>query len=192
MEKFIISPAEQKVTRWSGGETRELYITGGAANYAARDFSLRLSSATVETDTSDFTALPGISRALMPLDNTIELVHDDGEPIRLAPFAVDYFSGGVATVSRGRCRDFNVMWREGAPFSVALTAPPSYPATQTGSDADYYYAYHGDFIIEAGGERILLEEGALLGLGTASEINIRPALGGTAQIIHVAITKIKE
>ena len=50
MKCKIFSPEQQRVSSWSGGQTRELYIAGGAADYAARDFLLRLSSATVETE----------------------------------------------------------------------------------------------------------------------------------------------
>ena len=56
MKCKIFSPEQQRVSSWSGGQTRELYIVGGAADYAARDFLLRLSSATVETEHSVFTA----------------------------------------------------------------------------------------------------------------------------------------
>lgn len=61
MKCKIFSPEQQRVSSWSGGQTRELYIAGGAADYAARDFLLRLSSATVETEHSVFTVPARVS-----------------------------------------------------------------------------------------------------------------------------------
>ena len=67
MKYKLILPVEQRVTRWSGGETRELYIAPENSSYAGRDFELRLSTATVETRTSDFTPLPDYQRILLLL-----------------------------------------------------------------------------------------------------------------------------
>ena len=39
--------------------------------------------------------------------------HDGGGPLRLEPFQAHAFDGGAATVSTGRCRDFNLMLRKG-------------------------------------------------------------------------------
>lgn len=121
MKCKIFSPEQQRVSSWSGGQTRELYIAGGAADYAARDFLLRLSSATVETEHSVFTSLPAYHRALMALSGTVRLAHD----------------GGAATESWGRCQDFNVMWAKDAPFTIELEAPTFYPCQYNGADEDF-------------------------------------------------------
>lgn len=41
------------------------------------------------------------------------LAHDGGGLLRLEPFQAHAFDGGAATVSTGRCRDFNLMLRKG-------------------------------------------------------------------------------
>ncbi len=96
---------------WSGGTTTELFIFPSTANYAARNFDFRLSTATVEVETSEFTALPGIARKLMVLEGKTTLTHQNHHTAKLAKFAVDTFLGDWKTTSAGKCTDFNVMTR---------------------------------------------------------------------------------
>ena len=46
------------VSSWSGGTTTQVGIAPAGAVYASRDFMWRVSSATVDLEVSDFTALP--------------------------------------------------------------------------------------------------------------------------------------
>lgn len=108
-----LTPEDYGAARWSGGTTTELLIRPRGALYAQRDFLFRVSSATVELDESTFTALPGYDRLIAALEGTITLTHDGGEPLVLASYEVHGFDGGSRTVSRGRCRDFNLMLRKG-------------------------------------------------------------------------------
>ena len=98
---------------WSGGTTTQLAIFPPDAVYAHRDFLWRVSSATVDLEESDFTALPDYDRLIATLEGDITLTHKGGAPITLQPFQVHGFSGGDATHSVGRCRDFNLMLRRG-------------------------------------------------------------------------------
>lgn len=184
-----ISKDEQSVSRWSGGQTRELYIAGGAADYAARDFTLRLSSATVETDESVFTPLPAFYRALMPLSAPVQLTHDAGKPIVLMPFQTDFFDGGAKTISRGRCQDFNVMWAKDAPLTVSLEALQNFPCLLDGAVEDFYYAYRGDFFFDTRQENLHLTEGSLLHLEQAGVTRIRQRKTDGARLIHVAVQR---
>lgn len=113
MEVTIFSPDEYTVSEWSGGTTAQMYIYPPEAQYAKRDFLLRLSSATVADEESDFTKLPGIDRLIMTLDKAIELEHGGKKKAKLKPFESYAFSGGDDTVSRGKCTDFNVMIKSG-------------------------------------------------------------------------------
>ena len=119
-----LTPADYVTTQWSGGKTTQLSIAPEGAIHADRDFLWRLSSATVELEESDFTALPDYERRIATLEGTISLRHDGGQPLVLAPFQVHAFDGGSETVSFGRCRDFNLMLRKGraAGSLTALTA----------------------------------------------------------------------
>ena len=108
-----LSPRDYTVSRWSGGTTTQIAIFPPEAKYADRDFLWRISSATVDLEESDFTALPDYERLISTLAGEIVLTHNGGAPLTLRPFEVHAFSGADATHSRGRCTDFNLMLRRG-------------------------------------------------------------------------------
>lgn len=108
-----LKPGDYLTTRWSGGTTTQLAIAPAGAVYADRDFLWRLSSATVETEESDFTALPDYDRLISTLTGDIRLNHNGGAILTLHPYEVHRFDGADATHSWGCCRDFNLMLRKG-------------------------------------------------------------------------------
>ena len=108
-----LTPNEYVVSSWSGGTTTQLAIFPPEAVYARRDFLWRISSAAVELEESDFTALPDYERLISTLAGEMLLSHNGGPELRLEPFRVHAFSGAEATHSRGRCTDFNLMLRRG-------------------------------------------------------------------------------
>ena len=99
-------------TNWSGGTTTQLYIYPEEASYAERNFLFRISTATVETEASVFTALPGIHRHLMVLEGILHIIHEDHYEKTLHAFDQDEFEGEWTTYGKGKVRDFNVMLRE--------------------------------------------------------------------------------
>lgn len=103
-----------KTSRWSGGTTTELYIYPEDALYPEGNFKCRISSATVDTDSSEFTSLPGVKRYLSIFGGSLEMIHGNEEKVCLKPYEVDCFDGGVPTVSYGRVVDFNLMVKNGA------------------------------------------------------------------------------
>ena len=107
-----LTQADYQISQWSGGTTTQIAIAPQGALYADRDFLWRLSSATVDLDESDFTPLPDYHRLIAPLRGEMELTHDGGPLISLAPYQVHAFDGGADTHSRGRCVDFNLMLRK--------------------------------------------------------------------------------
>ena len=117
----LIKPQDFVITKWSGGLTKQLAIAPAGAVYANRDFLWRVSSATVELAKSDFTPLPAYNRYLSTIEGTIALRHGDEAEFTLAPGQVDYFDGGVATVSQGLCTDFNLMLRKGLCTGIMLS-----------------------------------------------------------------------
>lgn len=108
-----LTRADYVVNRWSGGTTTQLAIAPAGAVYANRDFLWRISSATVELDESEFTALPDYNRLISTLKGEIEIAHNGGERLRLMPCSVHAFDGGDDTRSWGQCTDFNLMMRKG-------------------------------------------------------------------------------
>ena len=113
MMKKMTAARDYAVSAWSGGTTTQLAIFPPEAVYADRDFLWRVSSATVDLEESDFTALPDYDRLIATLRGEIVLTHNGGAPLTLRPFEVHAFSGGDATHSVGRCTDFNLMLRRG-------------------------------------------------------------------------------
>ena len=102
------------VSQWSGGATTELFIYPEEGNYAKRQFDVRISSATIEVEKSNFTPLEGYQRLLMVLEGEVTLIHrlSQGERIvKLVPFEQDYFLGDNETYSIGQCRDFNIIYK---------------------------------------------------------------------------------
>ncbi len=133
---MILQQASTLTTsQWSGGTTTELAISPAGASYAARDFDWRISTATVETEQSDFTHLPGYDRILMVLEGELKMVHDTGteqRSVQLQSFEQSSFDGDWKTTGYGKVRDFNVMFRYGKTAVVELkTAEFMLPAAGT-------------------------------------------------------------
>lgn len=118
MKIEIIKEEQYSVSCWSGGKTRQLYIYPPHSSYAQRDFTFRISSATVECERSEFTALPGIKRLILPLSGKLHLYYEGHGEKELAPYEQDCFDGGWNTVSIGKATDFNLMLRSGAQGEV--------------------------------------------------------------------------
>lgn len=111
MQVQKITKSQFKVSEWSGGKTEEIFIYPPDAQYCERNFSVRISTATVDLERSDFTDLPGVHRLISPLNGTIRLEERETHRVlvELQPFEVFRFSGDTPITSFGRCRDFNVM-----------------------------------------------------------------------------------
>lgn len=110
MQIKIYSKEDSSTSVWAGGETTQLLILPENGDYASRNFTARISSATVRTKESDFTALPGVIRYITPLIGGFTLSHKDGRSITMAPLDEPYrFDGGIATHCSGTATDFNLM-----------------------------------------------------------------------------------
>ncbi len=123
--------ADFKTTAWSGGNTTELFLYPSDGDYGKRDFLFRISSATVELEESDFTALEGVERYITPLDGSFTLTHPHSAPIILGPLSQPYcFSGSIPTHCVGKATDFNLMlkgcqgkmelWQDSAPIRTGF------------------------------------------------------------------------
>ena len=109
MDYQIIKADSYKTSQWNGGDTTELFIYPMHSKYTTRNFNFRLSTATVNIEKSNFTSLPGITRALMVLDGEMILKHKDHHTAKLGRFDSDNFKGDWNTSSGGKCSDFNLM-----------------------------------------------------------------------------------
>lgn len=113
MALIHLSEGNYVISSWSGGLTKQIAIAPPCAMYADRDFLWRVSSASGESEVSDFTVLPDYHRWITPLTGRMELSHGGGERIVLTPYEVYQFDGAAATRSQGRYTDFNLMLRKG-------------------------------------------------------------------------------
>ena len=110
MKVLHLTKKDFKTSLWSGGSTTELFILPVGANYATREFSLRISSAKVDLQESDFTTLNNVVRYITPLTSGFTLSHPNSEPIVMKPLATPYrFSGDIPTHCVGQATDFNLM-----------------------------------------------------------------------------------
>lgn len=114
----IFTKKDQKVATWSGGTTTQLFIFPVEAEYQKRNFLFRISTATVEIETSEFTSLPGFQRKLMILNGELIIEHKDRYSKHLKKFEQDEFDGGWTTSAKGKVTDFNLMMASGAHGSL--------------------------------------------------------------------------
>lgn len=114
----IIRKEAQHTSQWSGGTTTELFIFPPESKYSERNFQFRISTATVETETSTFTALPDYKRILMILKGELEITHAGLYSKKLMPFEQELFDGSWQTSAKGMVTDFNIMFREGYTSSL--------------------------------------------------------------------------
>lgn len=105
----ILKKEDRKISKWSGGITEQLYIYPETSEYAKRDFIFRISIATTELESSQFTKLPNVKRFLSILDGRLEIEHKGHHHIVLNKYEIDEFSGDWDTYSKGKVRDFNLM-----------------------------------------------------------------------------------
>ena len=98
------------VSDWSGGKTKELYLRPQTSKYLINDFDYRISSATVEQNSTTFTSLPGYKRIILPLKGELALEHEQ-KRVSLVPYQQHAFDGGTETKSYGKCIDFNLIYR---------------------------------------------------------------------------------
>lgn len=109
MKFKILKESDYVTTKWSGGDTTELYIYPEDASYTERNFLFRLSTATVTSEKSVFTELKGTSRKLMVLSGEMKLEHKGRYSKVLKEFEQDSFMGEWETISYGKVVDFNLM-----------------------------------------------------------------------------------
>ena len=153
MINSILRKEEQKTNIWSGGKTRELFLHPAGGSYAARDFSIRISSADVEQETSIFTSLPGFHRILMPLTGTIKLVHEGHGQTLIRPYQAGEFEGGWHTTCYGKCSDIGLMLAEGWEGSLFAARPGEFRC-EKGFTGVYALIDHVNISIKADGKEI--------------------------------------
>ncbi|WP_246060425.1 HutD family protein [Peptoniphilus catoniae] len=101
-----------KTSDWAGGQTDEIIINPQGVDFKERNFNYRISSATCNLDSSEFSPYGGFTRFITPLDYELKLIHK-GEKVNLKPFEVYKFSGSDQMSSYSKVRDFNLIVKDG-------------------------------------------------------------------------------
>jgi environmental stress-induced protein Ves len=100
------------ITNWSGGTTAQLFIYPADTVFAERNFHFRISTATIDVEESDFTPLPIYNRLLAVLEGNLEIIHQGKYSKKLQNFENDRFHGSWQSSSKGKVRDFNVIYND--------------------------------------------------------------------------------
>jgi environmental stress-induced protein Ves len=108
------TPEQRKSIQWASGTSTEIFVFPADGNFAERSFTFRISTATVEAESSTFTFFEGITRHLMILKGSLELIHEGRYTKKMQPYDQDVFSGEWNTRSNGKVTDFNLMLKNGA------------------------------------------------------------------------------
>jgi environmental stress-induced protein Ves len=179
MQHRILTSENLTPALWSGGKTTQLFIYPETAEYQKRNFKFRLSTSTVETEKSEFTLLPGLSRKLMVLEGNVTLFHEGHYSKELSRFDTDEFDGGWRTTSIGKCTDFNLMTSgntTGKLSPVLIEKEQSaILCIEENRDWLFIYVYSGKTGIELNKKIIVITKGDLLILNnlTAGNIEIK-------------------
>lgn len=182
MSTILYSPESRTTINWASGTSTEIFIHPAGSSFAARDFLFRISTATVEAEESTFTFFEGITRHLMLLNGSLELIHEGRYTKQLQPYDQDTFSGEWPTRSRGRVTDFNLMLKGGATGSL------SHRAVEGGTDtfrvdADFQFVYVASGNVHAA-EGLTAGAGDLIQLRNGQRLQLR----GTANLVEIRVT----
>lgn len=137
----IYSSAERKTINWAGGTSTEVFVYPSDGDFATRNFTFRISTATVEVEESTFTFFEGITRHLMVLEGELELNHTDRYAKLLKKYDQDTFSGEWPTTAKGKVTDFNLMLKNGATGSLTHTELDEGKKTVVAKRSDYCFVF---------------------------------------------------
>lgn len=145
------------VSTWKGGKTTQLCIVPENASLQERNFDLRISSATIDLERSEFSDFRGYRRYLMKLEGDITLLIDD-KTINIKRDEAFEFMGDekVISISKEPSRDFNVIIKKDKKADISIkeneklnTNKGEYifsleKAKINGKDVDKYALYETD------------------------------------------------
>lgn len=122
-------------SKWSGGTTSQLFIYPSESVFAEKKFDFRISTATIEVEESDFTPLTNYKRLLAVLEGKLEIIHQGKYAKKLTQFEDDRFHGSWQTSSKGKVRDFNVIFNDN--FDLQFTHREIFEPTFLDKKSDF-------------------------------------------------------
>jgi len=109
------------VSTWKGGKTEQLCIVPESASLQERNFDIRISSATIDLERSEFSDFRGYRRYLMKLEGDITLLIDDKTIIIKRDEAFEFMGDEkVISISREPSRDFNVIIKKDKKADISI------------------------------------------------------------------------
>lgn len=153
---------QYKQLPWSGGNTTELFIFPEKSSYAARDFLIRISTASIVAHDSVFTLLPGLQRQLMMLEGALLISHKEKHTALLLPLEPYSFDGSWHTESKGTGVDYNLMTSakvQGKLSAIDLLPGSRVPFTTIGLMFIHLFVHDGSMKIDAEGSTIEVTKG---------------------------------
>lgn len=109
------------VSTWKGGKTEQLCIVPEEASLQERNFDLRISSATIDLERSEFSDFTGYRRYLMKLEGDITLLIDDKTIIIKGDEAFEFMGDEkVISISKEPSRDFNVIIKKDKKADISI------------------------------------------------------------------------
>lgn len=108
----ILKKEDYKASKWSGGDTTEIFIYPEDSTLEDRNFIFRISTATSPENKSIFSDFSGYYRYITTLDNKLKIIHNDEEKV-LSPYKIFYFDGKDEAYSASSVTDFNLILKKG-------------------------------------------------------------------------------
>ena len=187
MKIELLPASKSKTINWASGTSTELYIFPSTGDFQTRDFTFRISTATVEAEETTFSNFPAILRTLMVLEGNLTLIHEGRYTKELKTFDQDTFMGDWVTKSRGKVRDFNLMCKNGASGFVEhlVVSEAENRRVSLKGDLDFVYVLDGLF----GVQDIQLRKGDSLLVEREEESNLTISCLHSGNLILVHVDK---
>ena len=148
------------VSKWSGGSTTQLYIYPANATLQELNFDIRISTAVIEVESSDFTKFNGCQRMIFPLEGMLTLQHDHEKAYQLQPYELAAFNGESDTTGQGKVIDFNIIFKPSISPKVTIIELNNQEEYQFELNKGLVYCVNGR--VEIAG-KIVLEKNAYFG-----------------------------
>lgn len=163
MKFRLVQLAEQRHRRWSGGEATDIFCFPEGSCFEKFDFDYCISTAACEDLHSVFTPMENTRRHLILLEGIMEITHPGRYTKCLYPYTGDSFLGHWGTESKGRCRDFNLLCRNGWDGAIRHIILPGNSAKEAFHGGIVgYYPLDAELLVKHGDLQIAVKPGELL------------------------------
>jgi environmental stress-induced protein Ves len=185
MKTTLYKATNLKTIAWANGTSTELFIFPENGDFLTRNFLFRISTATVEAETSTFSFFEGIERTLMILEGNLVLEHVGRYSKELKTFDQDSFSGEWDTKSIGKVKDFNLMCKKGASGSVQHYPFSSNESNQLELKGAMSFIYVQSGVFACRGEVLSAGDTLQIQKVVENEIEIKAKEGGDLVFVEV-------